>query len=56
MSSPHLVTASSIQSRMDAEKNIQRNPHPDFKKVEAAREPWDKSSEWKITQTLNPDV
>lgn len=49
------IVSSSIQSRMDAEKNVQRNPHPDFKKVEASREPWDKSAEWKLRQTCNPD-
>jgi flavin reductase (DIM6/NTAB) family NADH-FMN oxidoreductase RutF len=41
---------------MDAEKHIQRNPHPDFKKVEASREHWDKSLNWNIKQTINPDV
>lgn len=42
-------------SRMDAEKAIQRNPHPDFKKVEASRKPWDQSLEWNIKQTIQPD-
>lgn len=42
-------------SRHDAEKLIQRNPHPDFKKVEASREKWDKSLEWNIKQTVKPD-
>lgn len=27
---------------MDAEKAIGRNPHPDFNKVQASREPFDK--------------
>jgi flavin reductase (DIM6/NTAB) family NADH-FMN oxidoreductase RutF len=40
---------------MDAEKAIQRNPHPDFKKVEVSRKPWDQSLEWNIKQTVKPD-
>src|SRR6187402_1059771 len=51
-----LFTTSTItMSRLDAEKLIQRNPHPDFKKVEANREPWDKSLSWNIKQTVKPD-
>lgn len=42
-------------SKADAEKQIQRNPHPDFKKVEANRPPWDTSIEFKWKQTANPD-
>ncbi|TVY92284.1 Uncharacterized protein LAWI1_G002120 [Lachnellula willkommii] len=42
-------------SRAEAEKLIQRNPHPDFKKVEAGREAWDKSLEWSVKQTIKPD-
>ncbi|SPO01085.1 related to conserved protein/domain typically associated with flavoprotein oxygenases, DIM6/NTAB family [Cephalotrichum gorgonifer] len=30
------------------------NPHPDFKTVEASREPWDKSSSFRLTQTVDP--
>jgi hypothetical protein len=41
-------------SKIDAEKHIQRNPHPDFKKVEASREPWDNNLTWNIKQTVNP--
>ena len=40
---------------MDAEKAIKRNPHPDFKKVEAGRDPWDKSTAWSLKQTANPN-
>lgn len=40
---------------MDAEKTIQRNPHPDFKKVEASREAWDKSATFNLKQTAKPD-
>ncbi|KAG9239208.1 flavoprotein-like protein oxygenase [Amylocarpus encephaloides] len=42
-------------SRADAEKQINRNPHPDFKKVEGERTPWDKSLEWNLKQTIKPD-
>jgi flavin reductase (DIM6/NTAB) family NADH-FMN oxidoreductase RutF len=54
MSAPE-ATSSTTQSRMDAEKSIKRNPHPDFKKVEGSRELWDKSLAWNIKQTLKPD-
>lgn len=49
------ATSSTTQSRIDAEKAIKRNPHPDFKKVESSREPWDKSLAWNIKQTVKPD-
>jgi flavin reductase (DIM6/NTAB) family NADH-FMN oxidoreductase RutF len=39
---------------MDAEAAIKRNPHPDFKIVEASRSPWDVSQQWNIKQTLKP--
>lgn len=45
----------SVQTRADAEKLIKRNPHPDFKKVEASRQPWDKNEEWSLKQTVKPD-
>uniref|UniRef100_A0A0B7JL33 Uncharacterized protein n=1 Tax=Bionectria ochroleuca TaxID=29856 RepID=A0A0B7JL33_BIOOC len=35
---------------------VGRNPHPDFKKVEASREEWDTSaSSFRYTKTANPD-
>jgi flavin reductase (DIM6/NTAB) family NADH-FMN oxidoreductase RutF len=40
---------------MDAEKHIKRNPHPDFKKVEGSRQPWDSSLAWNIKKTIKPD-
>jgi flavin reductase (DIM6/NTAB) family NADH-FMN oxidoreductase RutF len=40
---------------MDAERAVQRNPHPDFKKVERSRQPWDRSLQWNIKQTFKPD-
>jgi flavin reductase (DIM6/NTAB) family NADH-FMN oxidoreductase RutF len=39
----------------DSEKTVKRNPHPDFKKVEASRPDWDSKSEWHYTKTKNPD-
>lgn len=41
--------------RADAEKEIKRNPHPDFKAVEASRPPFDKSTSFHYTQTPKPD-
>jgi flavin reductase (DIM6/NTAB) family NADH-FMN oxidoreductase RutF len=34
---------------------MKRNPHPDFKKVEASRPEWDASSKFRYTQTVAPD-
>ena len=43
------------EQRADAEKEIKRNPHPDFKKVEESRSDWDKAaSEWTWTKTKDP--
>ncbi|KAK0645839.1 hypothetical protein B0T16DRAFT_428830 [Cercophora newfieldiana] len=36
------------------EKVLKRNPHPDFKKVEASRPPFDTDSSFRYTQTPNP--
>src|SRR5271170_2009094 len=43
-----------IQDRMDAEASVKRNPHPDFKKVEASRPPFDTSLEFNLKQTAKP--
>jgi flavin reductase (DIM6/NTAB) family NADH-FMN oxidoreductase RutF len=37
----------------DAEKSIQRNPHPDFKAVEAGRPPWNTDAQFAYTQTVD---
>ncbi|KAK4114386.1 hypothetical protein N656DRAFT_767359 [Canariomyces notabilis] len=37
------------------EQQIQRNPHPDFKKVEASRPPFDSSKTFNYTQTPDPN-
>lgn len=34
---------------------VGRNPHPDFKKVEASREEWDTSASFRYTKTASPD-
>ncbi|WPH03492.1 Hypothetical protein R9X50_00637200 [Acrodontium crateriforme] len=39
----------------DSEKSIKRNPHPDFKKVEASRPDWTESPPLKFTKTKNPN-
>ncbi|KAL6706079.1 hypothetical protein ACN47E_006181 [Coniothyrium glycines] len=41
--------------KMDAEKEIKRNPHGDFKAVEASRPPFDASTTFHYTQTPKPD-
>lgn len=40
---------------LDAEKKVQRNPHPDFKKVEASRPKWNGETKWDFYQTKNTD-
>lgn len=42
------------QEKHDAEAVIQRNPHGDFSKVQAARPVWDKSRTWQYSQTADP--
>jgi len=49
------MSGSQVTEKADAEKHIKRNPHPDFKKVEAQREAWDKTLAWNIKQTVKPD-
>ncbi|OAL44317.1 flavo protein-like protein oxygenase [Pyrenochaeta sp. DS3sAY3a] len=41
--------------KLDAEKEIKRNPHPDFKGVESSRPPFDTSSSFHYTQTPQPN-
>jgi len=54
MSAPE-TTSSTVEARQEAENLIKRNPHPDFKQVEASREPWDKNQQWTLKQTLDPN-
>jgi hypothetical protein len=44
-----------MSSRADAEKQIKRNPHGDFKTVEGGREKWDQALKWNMKQTIKPD-
>jgi len=43
------------QPKLDAEKHVKRNPHPDFKKVEASRPDWDENVHWAYHKTKKPD-
>ncbi|KAF1995711.1 hypothetical protein P154DRAFT_548360 [Amniculicola lignicola CBS 123094] len=47
-------TAAPSEPKLDAEATIKRNPHPDFKKVEASRPPFNTSSQFHYTQTPSP--
>ncbi|KAF2396477.1 flavo protein-like protein oxygenase [Trichodelitschia bisporula] len=44
-----------MSQKVDAEKKIQRNPHPDFKKVEAGRPAWHEDAPPEFTQTRKTD-
>jgi flavin reductase (DIM6/NTAB) family NADH-FMN oxidoreductase RutF len=46
--------SSSSAPMRDAEATVKRNPHPDFKKVEASRPPFDTSNQWHYVQTPKP--
>ena len=46
---------SAHEQRLDSEKTVGRNPHPDFRKVQAARENWREERSWNITKTRNPE-
>src|SRR6266536_358368 len=41
-------------SRVDNEATIKRNPHPDFKGVEASRPDWDPNATFSYTKTRSP--
>ncbi|KAK6464691.1 hypothetical protein DFJ63DRAFT_311987 [Scheffersomyces coipomensis] len=41
--------------RFGLESQVKRNPHPDFKKVENSRPPFDDDLNWKYTQIPNKD-
>lgn len=40
---------------MDSEKHVRRNPHPNFKKLEASRPDWTEDDKWLFTKTRKPD-
>lgn len=43
------------EQKYDAEKEIKRNPHGNFKEVEASRPAWDEGSKWRYMQTKDPN-
>lgn len=45
----------SHEQKLDREKFVNRNPHGNFKEVEASRKPWDSERGWQFTQTRKPD-
>lgn len=49
------MASQTTNGRSNNEKFIKRNPHPDFKKVESAREPFDDSLKFNFKKTPNPD-
>ena len=48
------ATAVEHEHRADAEKEIKRNPHPDFKKVEGSRPKWE-DHPWEFSKTKDPN-
>jgi flavin reductase (DIM6/NTAB) family NADH-FMN oxidoreductase RutF len=53
--SSQTLTSGTPQSRREAEKAVKRNPHPDFKKVEGSRKPWNPSLSYDLKQTVQPN-
>jgi flavin reductase (DIM6/NTAB) family NADH-FMN oxidoreductase RutF len=43
------------EQMLDGEAAIKRNPHGNFKEVEASRPAWREQSSWNFTQTRNPN-
>ncbi|KAF2660006.1 hypothetical protein K491DRAFT_688608 [Lophiostoma macrostomum CBS 122681] len=48
------TTTTGATGKLDAESTIKRNPHPDFKAVEASRPPFNPSTAFHYTQTPSP--
>ncbi|KAK5128931.1 hypothetical protein LTR85_000264 [Meristemomyces frigidus] len=46
---------SAHEQMLDSEKHVQRNPHGNFKDVEASRPDWKEQDTWAFTKTKNPD-
>jgi hypothetical protein len=51
----HCSSPNTPAATMNAEPEIKRNPHPDFKSVEGSRPHWDAERQWTVTQTIRPD-
>ena len=43
-----------MSHKLDSEATIKRNPHPDFKKVEESRPPF-QPKQWSFSKTVDPD-
>lgn len=43
------------EQRLDSEKHVGRNPHPDFASVQASRPDWEEESQFHFTKTRKPD-
>ncbi|KAF2119887.1 hypothetical protein BDV96DRAFT_566265 [Lophiotrema nucula] len=48
------TTKDPSDQKLDAESTVKRNPHPDFKGVEASRPDFDQSSQFRFTKTPQP--
>ena len=46
---------SAHEQRVDGEKTVGRNPHPDFTKVQASRPDWREERSWNLTKTRSPN-
>ncbi|KAF7532030.1 hypothetical protein G7054_g8302 [Neopestalotiopsis clavispora] len=49
------LQASTMSVSTASEAEIKRNPHPDFKKVEASRPDWDTNASFHYTKTAEPE-
>ncbi|CUM62463.1 uncharacterized protein PRCAT00000013001 [Priceomyces carsonii] len=49
------MTNAEEPKRFGLENQVKRNPHKDFKKVEASRKPFDKDKRWEYSKTIDPD-
>lgn len=52
--SPPSSEPQKAQAKHDAESTVRRNPHGDFKKVQASRPDWDESKKWAFSKTRDP--
>lgn len=43
------------EQMMDSEKHVKRNPHGNFKEVEAGRPDWRSEEKWAFTKTKQPE-
>ncbi len=50
-----MSTENQPKGSFNIENQIKRNPHPDFKKVESSRDPFEQDIKWHLNQTVNPN-